>query len=61
MPPVEPVPHVYVLELACDGCQRPDEVITAPDHIVAFEEAGRRGWTFRGHLVFCPTCNARPQ
>lgn len=54
------VPHVYVLELACDGCVGPGEVITSPSEDAAFGEAVGRGWRFREHLTFCPRCSKRP-
>lgn len=60
------LPQVYVLELACDGCDCPDTVIYAPNLAHAWDQALRiGGWRLRSGKLYCPSCAAglgrRPQ
>lgn len=53
------LPRVFILELACDACDRRDEMIVAPDLDRAWQEAQRLGWTVSGKLHICPKCRER--
>lgn len=58
---VRDLPYTFVLEPACDACDRPDTVIIGRTAEQAFSQAVHIGWRCMiGGRMYCPQCASHP-